>query len=108
MRRLRYELLPYEKLPAALREKADCPGKDPQTLIVREDGCHYLFLSLGRKLTGGYGLSIERVAEEDKRIVVVYREIAPKPRDAVIQVINHPWLAVKIDSPLPLKVQKVT
>lgn len=46
---------------------------------------------LGTRDTGGYGVSIERVARDGGETVVAYRERVPGPASPVVQVLTSPY-----------------
>ncbi|NPB04100.1 MAG: protease complex subunit PrcB family protein [Thermotogae bacterium] len=72
--------------------KAD--GKEPILLIF-----------LGRRSTGGYSVEVEEIKTDGKKLVVVAKEICPKPGSMVIQVITTPFVAVRVEIPQRLPVE---
>ncbi len=63
-----------------------------------------LIVFLGRRPTGGYSVSVEEIKSDGKKLVVVAREVCPKPGTPVIQVLTSPFVAVRVEVPdrLPL------
>lgn len=57
----------------------------------------------GEKATGGYAITIYKVAEEGKTITVHFHEISPPPDAIVVQVITQPYHIVEIEK-TPLEI----
>jgi len=53
---------------------------------------------MGEKSTGGFGVSVEEVKEENRKLMVAIKERKPNPKDMVTTVITQPFCIVKINS----------
>lgn len=58
----------------------------------------FLYLSLGEKSTGGFGISVENIEEFSDKIVVKLKKTAPKPNELVTTAFTYPFCVVKINS----------
>jgi hypothetical protein len=67
-------------------------------VYVVEDGV-YIVVSRGEKPTGGYGIRVANVEEEEDgsgfNVLVEYQD--PKPGQLVAQVVTYPFAVVKVD-----------
>lgn len=68
---------------------------------------HTLIVFLGRRPTGGYSVAIDEIKSDGKRLLVVAREVCPKPGTPVIQVLTSPFVAVRVEVPdrIPLELK---
>jgi hypothetical protein len=65
---------------------------------------NFLYLSLGEKNTGGYGISILGVEELSDKIIVKIEKIYPKPDAFVTTAFTYPFCIVKINSKKPIEI----
>jgi hypothetical protein len=66
---------------------------------------NFLYLSLGEKNSGGYGISVSSVEELSDKIIVKVAKTAPKPDSFVTTAITYPFCIVKISSKKPIEIQ---
>ena len=66
-----------------------------------------ILVFLGRRPSGGYGIKVESVKTDRKKIYIVAKETCPKPGSMVIAVITSPFVAIKVDleDKLPIKLE---
>lgn len=107
MKEVSYKIIDYPQLPVQVQAFVDKAKHNKITEVFKGEGnSQYVFLSLGARNTGGYGLEISCIEEAAGKIVVTYQERRPAPDQLVIQVITYPWQVIQIDSSLPIVVQK--
>lgn len=66
---------------------------------------NFLYLSLGEKNTGGYGISISNIEELHDKIIVKVAKTSPKPDSFVTTAFTYPFCIVKINSKKPIEIQ---
>jgi len=81
-----------------------------ETLIgkVKKDDINthnFLFLSLGEKNTGGYGISVSNVEEQSDKIIVTIKKTEPSPNSPVTTAITYPFCVVKINSKISIEIK---
>jgi hypothetical protein len=59
---------------------------------------NFLLLNMGEKLSGGYSISIDKVEETGKNIIVTIKEKGPAPDAIVTTALTNPYTVVKINS----------
>lgn len=59
---------------------------------------NYVILNMGEKNTGGYSISVEKVEETDKNIIITVKEKGPAADAMVMQVITYPYTVVRVHS----------
>ncbi|MGI6587942.1 MAG: protease complex subunit PrcB family protein [Peptococcia bacterium] len=107
MKEVSYKIIDYPQLPVQVQAFVDKAKYNKITEVFKgEDNSQYVFLSLGTRNTGGYGIEVSRVEEVEGKIVITYQERKPALNDLVIQVITYPWQVIQVDSLLPIVVQK--
>lgn len=57
----------------------------------------YLYIGLGEKSTGGYGIEVTRLEDNEGILNVEVNVIQPKPGDMVTQVITYPHKILKLN-----------
>lgn len=76
------------------------------TQVILNEGSQYVFIGLGERKTGGYGIHINSVEDVEGSISIVYNETKPNPDSMLIQVITYPYVVLRIDSMLPIEITK--
>jgi hypothetical protein len=100
-----YQALQYGELPEEIRTIVDSrPGDASSHVLPGPDGSQYLYIGLGRRPTGGYGIAIQDIKRENEGLIITYKEIKPAEGAMVTQAITYPWIVIKVDSTLPIKV----
>lgn len=97
-----YEVIPYEAMPDNVKMLVDGHKKEATVEIVAVNQSKYVFIALGARPTGGYSVSIKSVTEHHGRITVAYSEQKPEKGAMVTQAFTYPWIAIKIDTELPI------
>jgi len=59
---------------------------------------NYVILNMGEKNTGGYSISVEKVEETDKNIIITVKEKGPAADAMTMQVITYPYTVVRVHS----------
>jgi len=59
---------------------------------------NYVILNMGEKNTGGYSISVEKVEETDKNIIITVKEKGPAADAMAMQVITYPYTVVRVHS----------
>ena len=65
---------------------------------------NFIYLSLGEKSTGGYGISVSKVEEMSDKIIVTIEKTLQKPDENVTTAITYPFCIVKINSKKPIEI----
>ncbi len=65
-------------------------------IILHTDGKIYTVLTRGEKKTGGYGIEVIDVEEQDEVIFVKAKYLNPAPDQMVIQVISYPVVIIEL------------
>ncbi|MBD3286852.1 protease complex subunit PrcB family protein [candidate division WOR-3 bacterium] len=71
-------------------------GEEPQAPEVDFESRMLVCVFAGEKPTAGYGISISRVREGNKSLVVEYSEKSPDPEKMVAQVVTYPCHIVAV------------
>lgn len=66
---------------------------------------NFLILNMGEKTTGGYSITIGKVEETDKNIIVSVKEKEPEPGAMVTNAMTNPYTIVKINSKKEIIIQ---
>ncbi len=82
-----------ERFWRQIQIRGDDYGEPPEVSFTEET---VIVLFMGRRNTGGYSIEVDEVRAEPERVTVFYREYAPAPGDAVIQVLTSPFHVVRI------------
>jgi hypothetical protein len=61
---------------------------------LQEDGSYLIFISAGEKSTGGYGISVEAIEDNEGKTIITVMESEPTG-EATIQVITYPYIMIK-------------
>lgn len=103
---VKFEAVGYDQLPAEVKAAVDARDDMPFTRVFKgAKDTQYVLICLGRRPTGGFGVRIESVEDVEGRVSVVFSETKPGKGEMVTQVITHPWLAIRVDSALPIVVR---
>lgn len=86
-----------------IKEEDSCDSRYRQrgyVLLSKDDGQVQILIFSGEKSTGGYGLEILGLQEEDGVMKVTVRETEPGPDTAVTTALTYPCIALSL-SPAP-------
>jgi hypothetical protein len=62
---------------------------------LQEDGSYYILISSGEKSTGGYGIEVNSIEDNEGRTVIAVTETAPGADEMTAQIITYPFVVVK-------------
>lgn len=62
---------------------------------------YYVAIFSGQKSTGGYGLNVKSVEDNEGITSIVVEETSPAPGSFVTQAITYPYVLIKITTPVP-------
>lgn len=104
-----YEVLDQSQVPDKIQQILPRYKMLERALAAKVDDSIYVIVTRGEKLTGGYGVEIERIQliKEDKeeRMIVHAKFKDPKPDELVPQVITYPYVVAKTNlKELPKKI----
>jgi hypothetical protein len=99
-----YEIVSYDAIPDNIKALVDEHKKEPLVTIVDANNSKYVFIAIGARPTGGYSVVIKSVTECNGIVTVVYGEQKPEKGAMVTQAFTYPWIIIKIDTTLPVKV----
>ena len=103
--KIAYTQVHYQDLPEDIKGVIDKQKLQSCTRIFKGEGdSQYLFIALGERRTGGYGIEIKSVEAVEGRVTVIYREIKPEEGAFVTQAFTYPYVVLKIDSPFQINV----
>lgn len=60
--------------------------------------CNFVILNIGEKPSDGYTISISKIEETDKNIIIYTQENIPQKQMPVIDVMPYPFMIVKVNS----------
>ena len=93
----------YGNLPVELRDWIGYSREVPTVQERHYDGHRYVLITEGMKPTGGYGVEVEEVLEEDGELKVLIRSYGPEEGQMVTQALTYPYdLIVVENEELPL------
>jgi hypothetical protein len=97
-----YEIISQEDEFVMIKNDPELKKKIKPNAIVSSN---FLLLSMGEKASGGYAITVEKVVETDKNIIVTIKETAPKPNETVTTAITNPYCVVRINSKKEIIIQ---
>ncbi|WP_018248568.1 protease complex subunit PrcB family protein [Orenia marismortui] len=74
---------------------------------LRLDDQLAIYITLGERPSGGYGIQIKQVRKKDNKLLVVVKAVGPAPTDMVTQIITYPYDIVKLPLEELGKIKKV-
>lgn len=74
---------------------------------LRLDDQLAIYITLGERPSGGYGIQIKQVRKKDNKLLVVVKAVGPEPTDVVTQIITYPYDIVKLPLEELGKIKKV-
>ncbi len=92
-----------ENVPEEMKEIIDQNMEKGGSHVVAGEDAQFVFIGLGERRTGGYGIHISSVEVVDENILIVYNETKPSEGSMTIQAITYPYVVLKVDSMLPIK-----
>lgn len=64
--------------------------------VLRSGSDYYFVVYAGERPTGGYGVEITGITDENGTVRVTVRETSPKPGDIVTEALTYPFDIVKL------------
>lgn len=102
---VRYSVVDTDNVPEDILVTIKETKENPTSMVFEgEPGTQYVYIALGRRMTGGYLISIESVEQVGERVVVRYNEIRPSKDDIVTLANTFPWIVLKVQSDLPIDI----
>ncbi len=88
--------------PSQIKKAVEMQKKEERAAVYVVQDTAYLVVTMGKKTTGGYGVSVTGIDRDNMRdggpgIDVRVRYQSPKPGQVVSQVITYPYAIVKTD-----------
>lgn len=62
----------------------------------QEDGSYLILISAGEKNTGGYGIEVESVEDNEGKTVISVVETEPDSDSMTIQILTYPYVLIKV------------
>lgn len=62
---------------------------------LQEDGSYYILISSGEKSTGGYGIEVNSIEDNEGRTIIAVTETAPGADEMTAQMITYPFVVIK-------------
>lgn len=97
MSTIEYEILTVDEAPDEIKVWFEKNKKDRKNYNITYEGKTYVIQTLGEKNTGGYGIELSSIHEEESNIIIDYNDIYPKKDNLVTQIINYPYIIVEIE-----------
>ena len=93
-----FESVNYEDLDSELKSTIDEKKMEKGHILVKaeESEYYYLVVFAGEKNTGGYGIEITKVSNQEGKTTVVVEETSPAEGMMTIQVLTYPLDIVKV------------
>lgn len=63
-----------------------------------EDGSYKIFIGLGEKPTGGYGIQVKSIQDNGRITVIQVEKTEPDPNDMVTQALTYPYVVIKVNN----------
>ncbi len=73
--------------------------------IKGQDGGKYIVIVMGQQPTGGYGIELIRVVEDDMYYTADLKFCTPGEDEGVTQQLTYPWLILKKQTEKPVRVR---
>ncbi|EYE88901.1 hypothetical protein Q428_05690 [Fervidicella metallireducens AeB] len=98
-----FEIINQESLPSQLKDSLNqCKQKKGFKFYENpSDGYIYISIFAGEKPTGGYGIKVLQVEDNEGKTNVLVREISPSPNDIVTQALTYPYVNIRAKSITP-------
>jgi hypothetical protein len=97
-----YEIISQEDEFVMIKNDPELKRKIKPNAILSSN---FLLLSMGEKETSGYSITVEKVVETEKSVIVTIKESAPKPNETVTMAITNPYCVVRINSKKEIIIQ---
>lgn len=62
----------------------------------QEDGSYLILISAGEKSSGGYGIEVDTVEDNEGKTVISVLETEPAPDTMSIQILTYPYVLIKV------------
>ncbi len=92
---VKYEVL-EDNIPEALSKLIDENMATRGYLVRQIDGEYYVVVFMGEQPSGGYGIEITSIEDNEGKTNITVKETRPAEDDMVITVITYPYQVVKI------------
>jgi hypothetical protein len=93
--KIKFEKLEYEKLSQDKQKLIDKIKTSKGYYFWEEGGSFTIFIASGEKSTGGFGIDVKYVEDNEGKTNILVEEKSPAPGDMVTQAITYPFVIVK-------------
>ncbi len=103
---LKYKVLNCDQVPMEFYQISQTFRDKGGEIYKVMDGKTYIYISLGSRNTGGYGVEITGLNVSSGEVTISYKEISPMPRSMVIQAITYPDIYLQLEGEYVINFQK--
>lgn len=93
--KIKFERLEYEKLSQDKQKLIDKIKASKGYYFWEEDGSFTIFIASGEKPTGGFGIDVKYIEDNEGKTNILVEEKSPAPGDVVTQAVTYPFVIVK-------------
>lgn len=99
--KISFEELSEENIPESIKSKIETSKVQSGYIYEEKDGFFYIVIFSGEKPTGGYGIKVISIEDNEGKTNIMVEETSPKEGDMVTQAITYPYTAIKVTGITP-------
>lgn len=98
-----FEIINQESLPSQLKDSLNQCKKQKGFKFYENQSDGYIYISIfaGEKPTGGYGIKVLSVEDNEGKTNILVKEIVPSPNAIVTQALTYPFVNIRAKSITP-------
>jgi len=94
---IEFEVLEFDALIEEVQMEVDQLKLERGYNYWENDGGYVLFIGSGLKATGGYGIEVLSIEDNEGKTIVAVNETSPDPDDMVTQAIEYPFVLIQFE-----------
>lgn len=94
---IEFEMIGFDALNGDIQNEVDQLKLERGYNYWESDGGYILFIASGLKATGGFGIEVLSVEDNEGKTVVSVSETSPGPDDMVTQAIEYPYALIRFE-----------
>lgn len=94
---IEFEVLEFDALIDEVQMEVDQLKLERGYNYWENDGGYVLFIGSGLKATGGYGIEVLSIEDNEGKTIVAVNETSPDPDDMVTQAIEYPFVLIQFE-----------
>ncbi len=99
-----YSIVEDEDIPEEMASIIEKEMTEGNAQVILFENSQYVFIGLGERNTGGYGIHIDHVKDVEGSISILYNETKPNKESMTLQVITYPYVVLRIHSVQPIEI----